>query len=292
MKSCPTCNRTFEDTFTFCLADGSLLDAPFDPQATRKIPEPRQTEPPPTEVLHVEETKQEIPPTIASPQPEQKPEELASTIAAPAPAFESPQIKDSLAQPMRKSHRLPWVIGGILVLATIAVIFFLTGDTAAKHAAAGEQLWMQSNDYAGAEKEYRQAIKLEPNNPRWYWLLSLMLEQQNKYVEAEAALREAVRLSPKDFTYLTYLAGVLEKQGKNSEAEQEFRNMIQLAASESEGKHWLPMLHWRLGIVLEEEKRLTEAEAEYREAIRLKPDDTTYRDYLKRFLAAHGRNLP
>lgn len=38
MKSCPKCNRTFEDTFTFCLADGSLLSAPFDPQATQKLP--------------------------------------------------------------------------------------------------------------------------------------------------------------------------------------------------------------------------------------------------------------
>ncbi len=32
MKSCPSCRRTFEDTFTFCLADGALLDPPFDPE--------------------------------------------------------------------------------------------------------------------------------------------------------------------------------------------------------------------------------------------------------------------
>jgi hypothetical protein len=57
MKSCPTCNRTFEDTFTFCLVDGSILSAPFDPQTTQKMPEPRQTEPPPTEVLPAAEVK-------------------------------------------------------------------------------------------------------------------------------------------------------------------------------------------------------------------------------------------
>lgn len=33
MKRCPFCKRTFEDTFTFCLADGGLLDPPFDPTA-------------------------------------------------------------------------------------------------------------------------------------------------------------------------------------------------------------------------------------------------------------------
>lgn len=105
MKTCPTCRRTFEDTFTFCLADGSLLDAPFDPQATLAIPEARQTEPPPTEVLKLEETKQEIPPTIASPQPKQKPEELVSTIAAPAPALVSSKVEASPTQPALKAKR-------------------------------------------------------------------------------------------------------------------------------------------------------------------------------------------
>ena len=36
MKSCPTCNRTFEDTMTFCLVDGSILSAPFDPNVERR----------------------------------------------------------------------------------------------------------------------------------------------------------------------------------------------------------------------------------------------------------------
>jgi hypothetical protein len=48
MKSCPTCKRTFEYTLTYCLVDGAVLSAPFDPQATLIIPEARQTEPPPT----------------------------------------------------------------------------------------------------------------------------------------------------------------------------------------------------------------------------------------------------
>lgn len=51
MKQCPTCNRTYaDDSITFCLADGSLLSAPYDPEATQRIPT-RNTDPPPTEVL-------------------------------------------------------------------------------------------------------------------------------------------------------------------------------------------------------------------------------------------------
>src|SRR5260221_11105767 len=39
MKNCPKCKRTyFDETFAFCLADGSLLSAPFDPEATQVLP--------------------------------------------------------------------------------------------------------------------------------------------------------------------------------------------------------------------------------------------------------------
>src|SRR6266853_1688306 len=71
MKSCPACNRTFEDTFTFCLVDGSILSAPFDPQATRQNPNVRDTSPPPTEVMppqNFPNSKDTLPPTIAAPQ--------------------------------------------------------------------------------------------------------------------------------------------------------------------------------------------------------------------------------
>ena len=33
MKSCPTCNRTYpDDTLAFCLMDGAVLSAPYDPR--------------------------------------------------------------------------------------------------------------------------------------------------------------------------------------------------------------------------------------------------------------------
>src|SRR3954467_7255927 len=66
MKSCPTCKRTFDDNFTFCLVDGSILDVPFEANATLVISEPRQTEPPPTE-LPAKESAEAVPPTISSP---------------------------------------------------------------------------------------------------------------------------------------------------------------------------------------------------------------------------------
>jgi PAN domain len=61
MKACPTCNRTYADeTLTFCLVDGSVLSAPYDPHETMHLPAPRATDPMPTQPP--------LPSTIQSPQ--------------------------------------------------------------------------------------------------------------------------------------------------------------------------------------------------------------------------------
>ena len=44
MKSCPTCNRTYTDeSLTYCLDDGSLLSASYEPEMTQRLPLPRAT---------------------------------------------------------------------------------------------------------------------------------------------------------------------------------------------------------------------------------------------------------
>lgn len=70
MKQCPTCNRTYaDDSITFCLADGALLSAPYDPDATQRIPA-RLTSPPPTEVLTAQPLPTEVlPPYLPQAQP-------------------------------------------------------------------------------------------------------------------------------------------------------------------------------------------------------------------------------
>jgi hypothetical protein len=52
MKTCPTCNRTYADeSLTYCLADGSLLSAPYDPEATQRLHLPPSSNSAQTEVL-------------------------------------------------------------------------------------------------------------------------------------------------------------------------------------------------------------------------------------------------
>jgi hypothetical protein len=123
MKRCSTCDRTFEDTFTFCLIDGAVLSAPFDPQAKLVLPEPRKTEPP-TEVLPaIDESKQEIPPTVASPHPQHEQQDLVSTTAAQTQQL-APS-RPTLIQSTQKVNRLPLILGGAVALLVIGVSVFI-----------------------------------------------------------------------------------------------------------------------------------------------------------------------
>ncbi len=106
MKSCPTCNRTFDDTMTFCLVDGSVLSAPFDPHVGRSPAAARDPEPPPTQMLNVEPNGPQttaptlpiVPPTVAN-LPAEPPQTIASPFAFPEPA--------TVAQPAPRAAGTP-----------------------------------------------------------------------------------------------------------------------------------------------------------------------------------------
>lgn len=105
MKKCPTCNRTYaSDEFTFCLDDGALLSAPYDPRSEQPVSTIRSSGPPPTAVLPHDpnpgpsgQRASEVlplPPTIASPSPASKPTE-AKLSPGSAADFPTPAVKSS-----------------------------------------------------------------------------------------------------------------------------------------------------------------------------------------------------
>ena len=125
MKSCPNCNRTFEDTFTFCLMDGAILSAPFDPAATNSSSRARDTSAPPTEVISagpqaLPPTQPAVPgnfqPTIAAPFVQQPMQPPAQPLAAAAMSEERP-----LAEIVRWMFVLR---GGIAILLGILLLLW------------------------------------------------------------------------------------------------------------------------------------------------------------------------
>src|ERR1041385_8335188 len=104
MKSCPTCQRTYpDDTLAFCLEDGSVLSAPYDPEQTLRIPPPRVTAPPPTQMAPMEAPR-------ASHQAQ-------STIHAPAPKFPLHQSKEQTAgDGSSRASLVPWILISVAIL--------------------------------------------------------------------------------------------------------------------------------------------------------------------------------
>jgi len=98
MKSCPACNRTFDDTMTFCLIDGSVLSAPFEPGFGKSPEAVRDPAPPPTQMLDVEPSTRQptaptlpiVRPTVAN-LPDEPPETIASPFGFPEPATPAPR---------------------------------------------------------------------------------------------------------------------------------------------------------------------------------------------------------
>ena len=114
MKSCPVCNRTYpDDTLAFCLVDGSVLSAPYDPQ--RSPGTASRGNPTATQILK---------PTI----PSEPAPDLPSTIRAPAPQVPPlyPGPRPQVEFEERTSSKVPWVIAGIAVLlASVCVVVLL-----------------------------------------------------------------------------------------------------------------------------------------------------------------------
>jgi len=55
MKRCPQCDRTYSDEkFSFCLEDGALLSASYDPNATLVLPTIQNSDLPSTEIIFAE----------------------------------------------------------------------------------------------------------------------------------------------------------------------------------------------------------------------------------------------
>jgi hypothetical protein len=125
MKSCPTCNRTFEDTFTFCLIDGSVLSAPFDPAAAKERPPSRDSVAPPTEVISA--TPEPLPPTRAATSGDFQP-----TIAVPflqqpmqPPAQPSARLGSSEERVLPEIVRWMFILrGGIAILFGILLLLW------------------------------------------------------------------------------------------------------------------------------------------------------------------------
>jgi len=133
------------------------------------------------------------------------------------------------------------------------------------HVNLGAILCDDKHDYDGAIVEFREAIRLKPDDAMAHNNLGVALKGQGKIEQAIGEYREAIRLEPGLALAHRNLGNTLLDQGKTDEAIAEYKEAIRLKPDYANP-------HNGLGNALKDQGKLDEAIAAYREAIRLKPD--------------------
>jgi tetratricopeptide (TPR) repeat protein len=121
-------------------------------------------------------------------------------------------------------------------------------------------------DWSTAERQYKRAIELSPNDPRPYGYYSWFLAPLARYEEAIAAAKRGVQLDPISPEASLFLGAVLVHSRKYDEAVEQLRSGLEL-----DPNYWYT--HYFLGWVYAQKGRLPEAIAECQRALELEKDN-------------------
>jgi Tfp pilus assembly protein PilF len=133
----------------------------------------------------------------------------------------------------------------------------------------------KTGDPAGAEKHYREAIRIRPQFQKAYSGLGHLLMIQGKQDEAGSVLEKSLELYPASVPALKDLGDVRMRQGRMQDAVRLYRKALPLGEENHE-------LFNNYGIALFFTGQREEAIRNFREAIRLKPDYVEARDNLRK----------
>jgi Flp pilus assembly protein TadD len=121
---------------------------------------------------------------------------------------------------------------------------------------------LHTGDLNGALIHLQTAIKLKPNDAQAHFYLGQALSSAGDFEDAIAELKEASKLAPKDAEPHRALARAWNAQNKNAEAIAEAQKAVALAPN-SVGAHD------ELGSLLAQGGQLSEAEQQFRSALQL-----------------------
>jgi len=127
----------------------------------------------------------------------------------------------------------------------------------------------QRGDAKLAEQEWREALRLAPNDSSILNNLGLACTKQGRYTEAISFFRKAIELKPDDSSPHSNLGIAYEKTGQDGPAETEFRTALSLSPQKFETRNRLGMLYLDAG-------RLDEAEEQFHLSIKTQPNDSGY----------------
>ena len=126
--------------------------------------------------------------------------------------------------------------------------------------------FLKADDFAGAERQCRKALELNPKNAEAHCTLAYVLERKGMLKESVDHLVEAIDIDPKNADALYNLGQAMVRQGKLDEAIGHFLAVLRLKPDHAEA-------HGNIGSILLAKGMLKEAATHLFEAVRLDPNN-------------------
>jgi len=127
------------------------------------------------------------------------------------------------------------------------------------HDALGDAYWIRGEE-VGAEREWKEALRINPTFVRPVNALGALCGKQRRYGEAVAYLQRAILLTPDDANAHLNLGAVYAEMGSLDRAEEQFRTAVALVPLNFAAHNVLGKLYFDSG-------RLNEAEEQFRESV-------------------------
>jgi Flp pilus assembly protein TadD len=133
-----------------------------------------------------------------------------------------------------------------------------------------------------AAAEFKQALQINPDDPKSLDNLGKILAGEGKLDEAGERFEQALRLNPDDIKTLNNLGAILVSQGKPADAVPYLKKALQLKPDYAEADY-------NLGNALALQGNLDDAVQAYQQALQLKPDYAAARTNLERVKTAQAQ---
>jgi protein O-mannosyl-transferase len=115
-------------------------------------------------------------------------------------------------------------------------------------------------DVAGAEREWKEALRLAPDHPIALNDMGLLYTRQKRYAEAVEYFEKAIQVKPNFTDAHMFLGACYRDMGKNGLAEKEFRAAVNISPLNVRARNYLGKLYLSEG-------RIAEAEEQYRRSL-------------------------
>jgi len=125
--------------------------------------------------------------------------------------------------------------------------------------------FLKADDFAGAERQCRKALELNPKNAIVHFTLGVALAHQEKLDEAIRHFSEAISLEPGYVDAHYSLGQAMARQGKSDEAVRHFSAVLRLKPDHAEARGYIGSIMFAGGM-------LKEAAVHLSEAVRLDPN--------------------